>query len=54
LLAFAIKKENVAHRLYATMSSIFSEPESADLFCKLSEEEAAHKRRFELEYDSVV
>jgi rubrerythrin len=54
LLVFAIKKENVSHRLYATMASIFSEPELKDLFRKLSEEEAEHKRRFEIEYDSMT
>ncbi len=51
LLAFAIKKENVSQRLYVTMASIFSEPELKGLFHKLAEEEADHKRRFEIEYD---
>ncbi len=54
LLAFAIKKENVSHSLYATMASIFSEPELKDLFRKLAEEEADHKRRFEIEYDLMT
>ncbi|MHC4489557.1 MAG: ferritin family protein [Planctomycetota bacterium] len=51
LLAFAIKKENVSHSLYVTMASIFSEPELKTLFHRLAEEEADHKRRFEIEYD---
>ena len=54
LLVFAIKKEDSSHRLYATMASILSEPELKDIFNKLAEEEAAHKRRFEIEYDSIT
>ena len=54
LLVYAIKKENSSHRLYATMASIFSEPELKDIFLKLALEEANHKRRFEIEYDSVT
>jgi len=54
LLVFAIKKEDSAHRLYAAMASIFSEPDLKDIFNNLAEEEAAHKRRFEIEYDSIT
>ncbi len=54
LLAFAIKKEDSAHKLYAAMASIFSEPDLKDMFNNLAEEEAAHKRRFEIEYDSIT
>jgi len=54
LLAFAIKKEDVSHSLYTTMASIFSEPELKALFRKLAEEEADHKRRFEIEYDLMT
>ena len=54
LLAFAIKKEDSSHRLYATMASILSEPDLKDIFNKLAEEEAAHKRRFEIEYGSIT
>ncbi|MHC4174935.1 MAG: ferritin family protein, partial [Planctomycetota bacterium] len=54
LLVFAIKKENISHRLYAIMASVFSEPELKDIFRKLSEEEADHKRRFEIEYESMT
>ena len=53
LLVFDIKKENVSHRLYSTLVSIFSEPELKALFRKLAEEQADHKRRFEIEYDSM-
>jgi rubrerythrin len=54
LLVFAIKKEDSAHKLYATMASILSEPDLKDIFNNLAEEEAAHKRRFEIEYDSIT
>jgi len=54
LLVYAIKKENSSHRLYATMASIFSEPELKDIFLKLALEEANHKRRLEIEHDSVT
>jgi len=54
LVVFAIKKEDSAHRLYAAMASIFSETDLKDMFDKLAEEEAAHKRRFEIEYDSIT
>jgi rubrerythrin len=54
LLVFVIKKENISHRLYAIMASVFSEPELKDIFRKLAEEEADHKRRFEIEYESLM
>jgi len=53
-LAFAIKKENTSHNLYARLASIFSEPQLSDLFNKLAEEEADHKRRFEVQYESLT
>lgn len=54
LLIFAIKKEDSSHKLYATMASILSEPDLKNIFNNLAEEEAAHKRRFEIEYDSIT
>ena len=54
LLVFAIKKENTAHKLYARLAVIFSEPELSGLFRKLAEEEADHKRRFEVQYESLT
>jgi rubrerythrin len=53
-LAFAIKKENSSHKLYASLASIFSEPELSDLFRRLAEEEADHKRRFEVQYELLT
>jgi rubrerythrin len=54
LLVFAIKKENVSQGLYTRLASIFSEPELQNTFLKLAEEEADHKRRFEMEYESLM
>jgi len=54
LLVFAIKKENVSHGLYTRLASIFTEPELQETFLKLAEQEAEHKRRFEMEYESLT
>ena len=54
LLAFAIKKENTSHGLYSRLASIFTEPELQETFEALAKEEAEHKRRFELEYESLT
>ena len=54
LLVFAIRKENVSHGLYTRLASIFSEPQLQDTFLKLAKEEAEHKRRFEMEYESLT
>jgi rubrerythrin len=54
LLMFAIKKENVSHGLYSRLALIFPEPELKDIFLKLAEEEAEHKRRFEMQYESLT
>ena len=54
LLAYSIKKEHCAHQFYNTMASIFSEPELKGMFLRLAQEEANHKRRLEIEYDSMT
>ena len=54
LLMFAIKKENVSHGLYSRLALIFPEPDLKDIFLKLAAEEAEHKRRFEMEYESLT
>ncbi len=54
LLVFAIKKENVSYGLYSRLASIFTEPELQETFLKLAEQEAEHKRRFEMEYESLT
>jgi rubrerythrin len=54
LLVFAIKKENASHGLYKRLASIFTEPELQETFLALAEQEAEHKRRFEMEYESLM
>ncbi len=54
LLVFAIKKENLSHGLYSRLASIFTEPELQETFLALAEQEAEHKRRFEMEYESLT
>jgi rubrerythrin len=54
LLVFAIKKENMSHGLYSRLASIFTEPELQETFLALAEQEAEHKRRFEMEYESLT
>jgi len=54
LLVFAIKKENTSHGLYKRLASIFTEPELQGTFLALAEQETEHKRRFELEYESLT
>ena len=54
LLAFAIKKEAASHGLYSRLASIFTEPELQETFEALAKEEAEHKRRFEMEYESLT
>jgi len=54
LVAFAIKKENTSHGLYSRLATIFTEPELKETFEALAREEAEHKRRFELEYESLT
>ena len=54
LLVFAIKKENTSHGLYARLALIFNEPELQETFLALAEQESEHKRRFEMEYESLT
>ncbi len=54
LLAYAIKKENSSYRYYTSMASIFSKSELKDIFLKLAQEEANHRRQLEIEYDLMT
>ena len=54
LLVFAIKKENTSHNLYKQLASVFTEPGLQETFEALAREEAEHKRRFEMEYESLT
>ncbi len=53
LLAYAIKKEDSSNRFYKSLASKFSDPELKDIFLKLAQEEANHRRQLEIEYDSI-
>lgn len=54
LLAFAIKKENTACKLYNRLADVFADPEIKDIFRKLAKEEEAHRRRFEIQYEEMA
>lgn len=53
-LVLAMKKEKAAYRLYLDMAAVAIDEELTDMFLLLSQEEAKHKLRFEIEYDRVV
>lgn len=53
-LVLAMKKEKAAYRLYLDLASIAQSKELKDVFMWLSQEEAKHKLRFEIEYDDIV
>lgn len=53
-LAFAIKKEKAAYRLYLDMAVDAPTEQLMDLFLSLAREEANHKVRFEIEYDDLT
>jgi rubrerythrin len=50
----AMKKEKAAFRIYSDLARSAPSSELKSLFEGLAQEEARHKLRFELEYDSVV
>ena len=51
LLALAIKKEDLSYRLYTDLAELAQTKELKDAFLKLSQQEAKHKLRFEVEFD---
>ncbi len=53
-LVIAMKREKAAFRLYEDLSRSAADPELAETFLALAQEEARHKLRFELEYDDYV
>lgn len=53
-LILAMKKEKAAYRLYLDLAAAAGTEELTDLFLALSQEEAKHKLRFEIEYDDVI
>ncbi len=53
-LVLAMKKEKAAFRLYSDLAENVRSHSLKDLFGMLAREEAKHKLRFELEYDSSI
>ncbi|MBL4561694.1 MAG: ferritin family protein [Labilibaculum sp.] len=53
-LILAMKKEKIAFRLYNDLASASLDEPSKKLFLMLAMEEAKHKLRFEVEYDSNI
>lgn len=53
-LIIAMKKEKSAFKLYLTLSERAPNEKMKNVFLSLSQEEAKHKLRFELEYDEYV
>ena len=53
-LILAMKKEKASFRLYSDLAERTEEGEVREVFLALSEEEARHKLRFEIEYDEHV
>ena len=53
-LVLAMKKEKAAFRLYTDLAENVRTRKLKDLFGMLAQEEAKHKLRFELEYDSSI
>lgn len=54
ILIIAMKKEDLAQKLYMDLSGNFSGNDLGKLFLKLASEEAAHKLKFEKLYDEYV
>jgi rubrerythrin len=53
-IVLAMKKEKAAFKIYTDLAQNAPSAELKQLFEGLAQEEARHKLRFELEYDSVV
>ena len=51
LLAYAIKQEDAAQRLYSQMAQLAKQDDVKELFTLLAQEEAQHKLNLEIEYD---
>jgi rubrerythrin len=53
-VAFAIKAEQAASKLYAALAEATDDPNLVAVFTALASEEERHRHRFEAEYDEVV
>ena len=54
LLLICMKKEETSRRLYTNLASLCTDKQMCELLVKLSQEEARHKIRFEVEYDLLT
>jgi rubrerythrin len=54
MLIIGMKKEEASCQLYTDLASIALNQDVRDIFIKLAQQEAAHKLRFELEYDLMT
>ena len=53
-LIIAMKKEKAAFKLYSDLASLAMDQNLINTFEMLAQEEAKHKLRFEIEYDTVI
>jgi rubrerythrin len=53
-LILAMKKEKASFKLYSDLAAVASSEQIKNLFLALAQEEAKHKLRFEVEYDSHI
>jgi rubrerythrin len=53
-LILAMKKEKAAFRMYSDLASVAESAGVRDVLLSLSQEEAKHKLRFEVEYDDII
>lgn len=53
-LIVAMKREKAAYKLYSDLARVAGSDDLRDVFTSLAQEEANHKLRFELEYDSEI
>ena len=51
LLAYGIKKEDKAHKLYTRLAELTNRKDVKELLSQLAHEEAQHRLRLEFEYD---
>ena len=51
LLAYGIKKEDKAHKLYTRLAELTDRKDAKELLSQLAHEEAQHRIRLEFEYD---
>ena len=54
VLLFAMKQEKAAFRLYSDLAALAPTADLKELLLGLAQEEAKHKLRFEVEYDSNI